>query len=121
MASGLETRPNARASARRSVRPLTGSTRSSSAGCTRCERPPFTEDPLDAWSFRRWPDASGQWISESVVQPVGVGQFGDLLKRHAEAAIELRVVPSLWPIRDLAVSDRWDYSLVRMSKAQPRA
>ena len=76
---------------------------------------------LDASLFHPWPDASGQWISESVVEPVAVDEHDDLLARHAQAAIELRVVPSLWPIRDLAVSDRWDYSLVRMSNAQPPA
>jgi hypothetical protein len=76
---------------------------------------------LDALSFRPWPDASGQWISESVVEPIAVDGVGDLLARHAEAAIELRVVPSLWPVHDLAVSDRWDYSIVRMSNAQPSA
>jgi hypothetical protein len=71
--------------------------------------------------FRPWPDASGQWISESVVEPIAVDDVGDLLERHADAAIELRVVPSLWPVHDLAVSDRWDYSIVRMSNARPPA
>jgi hypothetical protein len=34
--------------------------------------------------------------------------------------IELRLVPSLWPLHDLAVSDRWDFSIVRMRNARPR-
>ena len=76
---------------------------------------------LDASSFRPWPEASGQWISESVVEPIAVDDVGDLLARHADAAVELRVVPSLWPVDDLAVSERWDYSIVRMSNAQPPA
>jgi hypothetical protein len=75
---------------------------------------------LDASLFRPWPDASGQWICESVVEPIAMDSFGDLLARHADAAIELRLVPSLWPMRDLAASDRWDYSIVRMSNARPR-
>ena len=37
----------------------------------------------------------------------------------AQERIELRAVPSLWPIRDLAVSDRWDFSIVRMMNARP--
>ena len=49
------------------------------------------------------------------VEPVG-----DLLAAHAGAGIELRIVPSLWPLHDLAVSDRWDFSIVRMRNARPR-
>jgi hypothetical protein len=75
---------------------------------------------LDASSFRPWSDASGQWICESIVEPINMDSFGDLLARHADAAIDLRLVPSLWPMRDLAASDRWDYSIVRMSNARPR-
>ena len=29
-------------------------------------------------------------------------------------------MPSLWPLHDLAVSDRWDFSIVRMRNAAPR-
>jgi hypothetical protein len=62
---------------------------------------------------------NAQPSARPVVEPIAVDGVGDLLARHAEAAIELRVAPSLWPVRDLAVSDRWDYSIVRMSNAQP--
>ena len=47
-------------------------------------------------------------------------RLDDLLALHAEAAIELRVVPSLWALAELAVSDDWEYSLVRMANAVPR-
>ena len=70
--------------------------------------------------FRPWPDASGQWISESPVEPVAIEPVGDLLDAHVEAGIELRAVPSLWPLHDLARSDRWDFSIVRMRYALPR-
>jgi len=75
---------------------------------------------FDSTSFRPWPQASGQWISESAVEPIGVEPVGDLLDQHAVAGIELRLVPSLWPLYDLAVNDAWDFSIVRMSNAQPR-
>jgi hypothetical protein len=74
---------------------------------------------LAASSFRPWPGASGQWISESIIDPVGMDSVGPLLERHADADIELRIVPSLWPVHDLAVSERWDFSIVRMSNARP--
>jgi hypothetical protein len=46
--------------------------------------------------------------------------MGDLLDEHVAAGIELRAAPSLWPLHDLAVSDRWDFSIVRMRNALPR-
>jgi hypothetical protein len=75
---------------------------------------------LDSDAFRPWPAASGQWIATEAVEPLRVRPLGDLLDAHVGAGIELRVVPSLWPLHDLAVSDRWDFSIVRMANAQPR-
>ncbi len=83
--------------------------------CTTLYRYDFDPAP-----FRRLPDASGQWITESVIEPVAVREVGDLLALHATAAIELRLVPSLWPIHDRAISDQWDFSIVRMRNSQPR-
>ena len=67
-----------------------------------------------------FPRDTGQWISDEAVVPLAVEPVGDLLDRHAAARIELRGVPDLWPLRDLAVSDRWEFSLVRMANATPR-
>lgn len=55
-----------------------------------------------------------------MVTPLAVEPVGDLLTAHVAAGIELRVVPSLWPLRDAAVDDRWDFSLVRMANAGVR-
>ena len=70
--------------------------------------------------FAPWPDASGQWFSEQTVRPVAVVQLDDLLELHVAAEVELRAVPSLWPLHDLAISDAWDFSIVRMRNAAPR-
>jgi hypothetical protein len=77
----------------------------------------YVFDPAD---FIAWPDASGQWITDRTVEPLELEPMGDLLDEHVAAGIELRAVPSLWPLHDLAVSDRWDFSIVRMSNARPR-
>ena len=44
----------------------------------------------------------------------------DLMQLHVAASIELRLVPNLWPICDVAVSDQWDYSIVRINNAKRR-
>ena len=76
---------------------------------------------LDAANFAPWNDASGQWICDDDVEPLSVSPVGDLLALHRDAGIELRVVDSLWPLRDLAHRGPWDFSTVRMGNARPRA
>ncbi len=76
---------------------------------------------FDPGPFSPWAEASGQWISRVAVVPVDVEPVGDLVDAHVAAGIELRGVPSLWPLHDVARSGRyWDFSVVRMLNAQPR-
>ncbi len=75
---------------------------------------------FDAEAFVPWENASGQWITDRDVVPRSVSPMGDLLAAHIEASIELRVVPSLWPLHDRIVQDQFDFSMVRMHNALPR-
>lgn len=75
---------------------------------------------FDAASFRPWSEASGQWISDEAVEPLEIEPLDDLIGLHVAADIELRAVPNLWPLRDLTISDRWDFSVVRFHLASPR-
>ncbi len=70
--------------------------------------------------FMPWDEASGQWVAHEVVEPLSVEPLGDLLALHEAARIELRLVPSLWPLIDLVTSDDWDFSIVRKANAAPR-
>jgi hypothetical protein len=75
---------------------------------------------FDAAAFRPWSEASGQWIAHEAIKPLDVERMPDLAQCHVDAEIELRAVPSLWPIRDLACSGPWDFSVVRFTNAGPR-
>lgn len=75
---------------------------------------------LPATSFVPWPDAAGQWVAHQPVEPMGIEPMDDLLDLHTEAGIELRIVPSLWPLWDLARGGPWDFSIVRTHNARPR-
>ena len=75
---------------------------------------------FDSSPFRPWSEASGQWISDRAVEPSEVERLDDLIGCHVTAGIELRAVPDLWPIRDLAVSGPWDFSVVRFQLAAAR-
>ncbi len=65
-------------------------------------------------------DQTGHWISHETVTPLRCDPVGDLLARHAEAGIELRVTPSLWPLRDALVASTVRFSMSRMRNARPR-
>jgi hypothetical protein len=75
---------------------------------------------FDDSTFRPWTEASGQWVSDVVVEPVEVERIDDLVGCHVAAGIELRAVPNLWPLRDLAAAGPWDFSIVRFQQALPR-
>jgi len=75
---------------------------------------------FDAEPFSPWEEANGQWITDREVIPTGMEPVGDLVQMHVDAGIELRIVPSLWPLHDLAVRGDFDFSIVRMMNAQPR-
>lgn len=75
---------------------------------------------LDPAGFEPWTAATGQWIGYAEVAPIDVIPVGDLLAAHAAASIELRIVPSLWPLHDIAVRGEFEFSVVRMHNAQPR-
>ena len=73
---------------------------------------------LPADTFEPWEEAGGQWVSRVEVVPLAVHPVGDLFAAHERAGIDLRVVDSLFPVRDRAVSDEWDFSIVRMTNAR---
>lgn len=75
---------------------------------------------FDQSDFRPLDDADGQWICDHEVSPVDVTPVGDLIERHVSAAIELRFVPTLWPMHDLIVGSGLQFGLVRMADAAPR-
>jgi hypothetical protein len=38
----------------------------------------------------------GYWVAQETVEPLELVEVGDLLQRHADAGIELRISPSIW-------------------------
>ncbi|HSP27156.1 MAG TPA: hypothetical protein VLN74_01320 [Ilumatobacteraceae bacterium] len=75
---------------------------------------------FDATDFTPWPEASGQWVSDHVVEPVAVSALGDWVDAHGQARIELRLVPNLWPLAELVEAAPWDFSCVRLVNATSR-
>jgi len=65
-------------------------------------------------TFERYPPAAGYWVSRSAVEPEEVVELGDLLERHAEAGIELRVVPDLRGLWDRVIGSTLEFSGIRL-------
>ena len=72
---------------------------------------------FDPAPFNTRSKASGQWTSYRAVEPLAVVAIGNLIDLHAEAQIELRLVPNLWPLVELVNDDRWAFSIVRIGNA----
>jgi hypothetical protein len=69
--------------------------------------------------FAPWPGADGYWVSEAEHAPLDVTPVGDLLERHRERGIELRVLPDLRALRDAVLESGYRFSMCRMANISP--
>jgi hypothetical protein len=77
------------------------------------ELPPATFVSIDA--------GAGYAISRAPVVPLGMVAIDDLLGELLACDIELRVMPSLWPLCDAVVASSLHFSCIRMRNAVARA
>jgi hypothetical protein len=66
-------------------------------------------------------DGAGYYISRQPVVPRAVTVIDDLLGELLRRDVELRVMPSLWRLRDAVVASTLQFSIIRMRNALPRA
>jgi hypothetical protein len=60
-------------------------------------------------------------VAERPVRPLGPAEpVGDLLARHEEAGLQLRVLPNLWAFFDAVAASTLQFSGIRLRNAQPR-
>ena len=72
-------------------------------------------------TFSRFDAGAGYYISREPVVPRSVSVIDDLLGALLERDVELRVLPSLWKLRDAVVDSTLQFSIIRMRNALPRA
>jgi hypothetical protein len=62
---------------------------------------------------------AGYWISRKSVIPVAEKKIDNILSALLEHDIELRIMPSLWKLREAVINSTLAYSIIRMNKAHP--
>jgi hypothetical protein len=74
---------------------------------------------LPEGTFAPDPEVGGYWLSREPVEPVGVVELGDLVRRHELSGIELRGVTNLWPLWNRVVASTLEFSGIRLHNAVP--
>ena len=70
--------------------------------------------------FELWDAGAGYWVSRKAVKGLEAVKVTDCLGAIAERGVELRVVKTLWPLRDAVVGSTLGFSCIRMRNARPR-
>ena len=71
-------------------------------------------------TFRPIDPGAGYLVSEAAVEPLAVEVVDDVLGALVARGVELRVMPSLWKLRDAVVASSIKFSIIRWRNAQPR-
>lgn len=74
---------------------------------------------LPAATFALEDDVAGHYISRQAVRPIGVEVIDQPLLELVKRNVELRVMPSLWALREAAVDSTMHFSITRMKNAAP--
>ncbi len=76
---------------------------------------------LPAGPFTLWDEGAGYYISRRPVTPLARRTIDNMLLELANHDVEIRIVPSLWPLWDAVVDSSLQFSMIRMRNAQPRS
>lgn len=63
---------------------------------------------------------AGYFVSREPVAPLARIEIDDLVRKHAESGVELRVMTDLWPLWDRVVASTLEFSGIRLRNARPR-
>ena len=75
---------------------------------------------LSPETFECLDECAGYFVSRVPAVPAHVEVFDDPIVELLRREVELRFVPSLWPLRDAVVTSTLRFSLIRMRNALPK-
>jgi len=76
---------------------------------------------LDPAGFSPADEIAGYYTCAAAVAPISEAPIDDILGELARHDVELRVMPSLWKLREAVIHSTLGFSLIRMRNAQPPA
>jgi hypothetical protein len=65
-------------------------------------------------------ECAGYFVSRVPVTPTSIDILDDLIAELRNRDVDLRILPTLWPLRDAVVASSLQFSIIRMRNAQPR-
>ena len=71
--------------------------------------------PADGFVLRK--EGPGYWVSKHETRPIDVEPIPDLMAALIGAGVELRIMPSLVPLRDAAVASTVEFDIIRWRNA----
>jgi hypothetical protein len=72
---------------------------------------------LPAEGFALRDEYAGYWVSEYEYLPVDVEPIPDLMAALVEAGVDLRIMPSLVPLRDAVIESTLNFDIIRWRNA----
>ena len=81
---------------------------------------PLSLYELPADTFRVLDAGAGYYVSSAPVTPKAATRLDNPLLALLQRDVEVRVVPSLWPLRDAVVASTLQFSVIRFRNAAPR-
>ncbi len=74
---------------------------------------------FDSLGFELIDEAAGYHVSKIAVEPKSKRKIHDILSELLLHDVELRVMPSLWELREEVIHSTMQYSIIRMRNATP--
>jgi hypothetical protein len=74
---------------------------------------------LQPTTFSLHDSEAGYYVSREAVAPLERLRIDDLVQKHADAGIELRLLKNLWPLWDRVVASTLEFSGIRLRSSQP--
>ena len=74
---------------------------------------------LPARTFECVDECAGYFVSRATVRPVRVEAIGDPVSELRQRSVDLRILPSLFALRDAVVTSTLQFSIIRMRNALP--
>jgi hypothetical protein len=75
---------------------------------------------LPADDFTSYDHTAGYFVSRTAVKPMSVECIDDPVSAILQRGVELRILPSLWSLRDAVVESTLEFSIIRWHNASPR-